>query len=86
MAPQSDTPHSLRPSLQLGRHSSQPCFHLDLRCAFRAANGRLGGICHVEQPLLQSLSRLCYCLASDLVCHDWLLSFVIAPIGMLLGS
>jgi hypothetical protein len=33
----------LRPGHQLGRHGSQPRRHLDLRCAFRAANGRLGG-------------------------------------------
>ena len=33
-----------------------------------------------------NLFLIYYCLASDLVYHDWLLSFVIVPIGMLLGS
>ena len=37
-----------RSRLQLGRHSSQPRRHLDLRCALRAADGRLKEACHVH--------------------------------------
>ena len=74
MAPQSDarTLYVLR----LGRHSTEPRCHLDLRCALRAADSRLRETCHARKPVSRSLPRLCYRVASDLVCDDWLFSFV----------
>src|SRR4029450_8477031 len=68
--------------------SASPPLGFSLRTPRRQWSPR--GICHVEHPLPQPISRLCYRLASDLVCRDWLFSFVmrerlhrIAIIGML---
>jgi len=76
MAPQSDarTLYVLVSSLA-GAVLSLGC-HLDLRCALRAADSRLRETCHARKPVSRSLPRLCYRVASDLVCDDWLFSFV----------
>jgi len=52
MAPQSDTQHPLHSRLQLDRHSSQPRRHWDLRCALRAADGRLRRLVMPNNPAL----------------------------------
>jgi hypothetical protein len=52
MAPQSDTRTLYVLGHQLGRHSSQPRRYLDLRCALRAADGRLGRLVMPANPYL----------------------------------